>query len=54
METYICPECKSNELQYDKFWNDGSYICSDCGLENLYLEDLKTESEEINDKKRIY
>ena len=46
METYICPGCKSNELQYDKFWDDGSYICSDCGLENLYLEDLKTESED--------
>ena len=46
MEEYICPDCKSNEIKYDDFWNDKTYICSNCGLEDLYLEDLEIKKGE--------
>ena len=48
MENYICPDCKSNKIKYDIFWNDKTYICDECKLEDLYLEDLETEKEGIN------
>ena len=56
MKTYTCPECKSDEIEYDKFWNDKTYICTNCGLEDLYLEDLKIESENIIlcDEQKLY
>ena len=46
MKTYTCPNCKSNKIEYDEVWNDKTYWCSNCKLDDLYLEDLKTESEE--------
>ena len=43
MSEYICPECKSNKIEYDEVWNDKTYWCSNCKLDDLYLEDLKTK-----------
>jgi len=43
MEEYICPDCKSNKIEYDEAWNDKTYWCSNCKLDDLYLEDLKTK-----------
>jgi len=45
MKEYICPDCKSNKIEYDEVWNDKTYWCSNCKLDDLYLEDLKIESE---------
>ncbi len=41
MSEYICPECKSNKIEYDEVWNDKTYWCSNCKLDDLYLEDLE-------------
>ena len=46
MEEYICPDCKSNKIEYDEVWNDKTYICSNCGLEDIYLEDLEIKKGE--------
>ena len=42
----VCPDCKSNKIEYDEVWNDKTYICSNCGLEDLYLEDLEIKKGE--------
>ena len=30
MKKYICPDCKSNKIEYDEVWNDKTYWCSNC------------------------
>ena len=56
MKKYICPDCKSNKIEYDEVWNDKTYWCSNCKLDDLYLEDLKIESENIIlcDEQKLY
>ena len=41
MNEYICPDCKCNKIEYDELWNDKTYWCSNCKLDDLYLEDLE-------------